>query len=395
MEKKNVAVVFGGCSVEHDVSIITGLQLIENINKEKYNAIPIYISNTGEWYTGKELFNSNTFKNFKSNSKNLKKVLIPPIPSIKSIMNYPNKVEFFTRKIFKKIDVVIPAMHGMNGEDGTLQGLLELANIPYVGSGVLSSAVGMDKILMKAALAGNNLPIVNYTYFLREEWLANQANIIEKIEEKLKYPIFVKPSNLGSSIGISKAKNRENLISAIEIAINYDRRIIVEEGIENLLEINCSVLGFGNQLTASECEQPVNWEEFLTFEDKYLRGSKNKMQKGMSCMDRKIPAPISVELTDKVKSLAIQTFRALDCRGVARVDLIIDTNRENVYINEINTIPGSFSFYLWEPCGITYSELIDKLIDIAYKVNEEKNKNIYGYDSKLLHKVVKGSKMQK
>ena len=282
-----------------------------------------------------------------------------------------------------------------SGEDGTLQGLLDLANIPYVGSGVLGSAVGMDKILMKSVFEGNQLPIIKYTYFLREEWVNNQEIIIEKIEAKLKYPLFVKPSNLGSSIGISKAKDKEGLIKAIEIAIFYDRRIIVEEGVENILEINCSVLGSGNKLEASVCEQPVSWQEFLTFEDKYLRGAKSKTEIGMSNMERQIPAPISDELTTLIKELAITSFKALDCRGVARVDLIIDKDTNTPYINEINTIPGSFSFYLWEPSGLKYKKLIDKLIEIAIEVNIDKNKNIYCYDSQILSKVSKGSKGSK
>lgn len=395
MQKKNIAVIFGGCSVEHDVSIVTGLQLIENIDKEKYDVTPIYISNSGEWFTGKELLDSDIYKNFTKTKKLLKKVLISPIPSIKSIMYYPNKIEVFTKKVFKGVDVVIPAMHGMNGEDGTLQGLLELANIPYVGSGVLGSAVGMDKIVMKSVFAGNGLPVLKYTYFLREEWTSDRESILKNIESSLRYPVFVKPSNLGSSIGISKAKDRKGLISAIEIAVHYDRRIIVEEGVENPLEVNCSVLGFGNELTASVCEQPVSWEDFLTFDDKYLRGSKGKTEAGMPSMDRRIPAPISEELTNKVRELSKRVFKAMDCRGVARIDLIIDKADMNPYINEINTIPGSFSFYLWEPCGIKYAELIDKLINIAYKVNEEKNKNTYSYDSQILSKAGKGMKMGK
>lgn len=395
MQKKRVAVIFGGCSVEHDVSVITGLQLIENINNEKYEVHPVYISNDGEWFAGDRLLDSSIYKDFESNKGKLKKVLIPPIPSIKSIMYYPNRIELFTSKIFKEIDVVIPAMHGMNGEDGTLQGLLELANIPYVGSGVLGSAVGMDKIVMKSVFKGNDLPILSYTYFSRDEWAENRQRVISNIEAQLTYPVFVKPSNLGSSIGISKAKDRESLINAVEVAVHYDRRIIVEQGIENPLEINCSVLGFGNDLAPSVCEQPVSWEDFLTFDDKYLRGSKGKGKSGMSGMDRRIPAPIPEHLANEIKKLALKTFRELDCRGVARIDFIIDKADMKPFVNEINTIPGSFSFYLWEPTGIKYPDLIDKLIDIAFKVNEEKNLNIYSYDSQILSRTGQNQKAGK
>lgn len=392
MSKKNIAVIFGGCSVEHEVSIVTGLQLIENIDRNKYNIIPIYISNKGEWFTGKELLNIEIYKDFEDKERLLKKVLVPPVPSIKGVMHYPKKFGIFSNSIFRGVDVVIPAMHGMNGEDGTIQGLLELANIPYVGSGVVGSAVGMDKAIMKSVFKGNNLPILKYSAFLRAEWDYDREKILKIIESELAYPVFVKPANLGSSIGISKAKDREGLVKAIEVASYYDRKIIVEQGVESPLEINCAVMGFGNELEASVCEQPVNWEEFLTFEDKYTRGTKGSGKSGMENMQRRIPAPIPDDLAEKIKKLSITAFKAMDCRGVARIDFIIEKNGMKPYINEINTIPGSFSFYLWEHSGINYPELVDKLIDIAYKVNEEKNRNVYCYDSDILNKAREGQK---
>ena len=392
MSKKNVAVIFGGCSVEHEVSIVTALQLIENIDREKYNIIPIYISNKGEWFTGKDLLDIEIYKDFESKERKLKKVLVPPVPSIKGVMHYPKKFGMFSNSIFRGVDVVIPAMHGMNGEDGTIQGLLELANIPYVGSGVVGSAVGMDKAIMKSVFKGNNLPILKYTTFLRVEWDADREKILKSVESELDYPAFVKPANLGSSIGISKAKDREGLVRAIETAVYYDRKIIVEQGVESPLEINCSVMGFGNELEASVCEQPVNWEEFLTFEDKYTRGGKGSPKTGMENMERRIPAAIPDDLAEKIQKLSITAFKAMDCRGVARIDFIIEKNSMKPYINEINTIPGSFSFYLWEHSGIKYPELIDKLIDIACKVNEEKNRNVYCYDSDILNKAKAGQK---
>jgi len=392
VSKKNIAVIFGGCSVEHEVSIVTGLQLIENIDRNKYNIIPIYISNKGEWFTGKELLNIEIYKDFEDKERLLKKVLVPPVPSIKGVMHYPKKFGIFSNSIFRGVDVVIPAMHGMNGEDGTIQGLLELANIPYVGSGVVGSAVGMDKAIMKSVFKGNNLPILKYSAFLRAEWDYDREKILKIIESELAYPVFVKPANLGSSIGISKAKDREGLVKAIEVASYYDRKIIVEQGVESPLEINCAVMGFGNELEASVCEQPVNWEEFLTFEDKYTRGTKGSGKSGMENMQRRIPAPIPDDLAEKIKKLSITAFKAMDCRGVARIDFIIEKNGMKPYINEINTIPGSFSFYLWEHSGINYPELVDKLIDIAYKVNEEKNRNVYCYDSDILNKAREGQK---
>lgn len=392
MSKQNIAVIYGGCTVEHQVSIVTALQLIENIDRSKYNIIPIYISNKGEWFTGKELLDIEAYKDFEYRERAFKKVLIPPVPSIKGLMHYPKKFGIFSNSIFRGIDVVIPAMHGMNGEDGTIQGLLELANIPYVGSGVVGSAVGMDKAVMKSVFKGNNLPVLKYYCFLRAEWDKDKKKIIDKIEGELEYPVFVKPANLGSSIGISKAKDKGSLENAIEVAAYYDRKIIVEQGVESPIEINCAVMGFGDEVEASVCEQPINWEEFLTFEDKYTRGGKNSGESGMESMERKIPAPITDKLAEKIKELSINAFKAMDCRGVARIDFIVEKNGMKPYINEINTIPGSFSFYLWEHSGIKYPELIDRLIDIAYRVNQEKNRNVYCYDSDILSKVQDGQK---
>ena len=274
---KKLGVIFGGVTCEHDVSVVSGLQLIENVNKTKYEVVPIYIHSNGEWYTGDELLDSKIYKEFDKHESKLKKAIIPP--NQKGLIVFGRGI--FTKIKFIEHDVDIPAMHGMNGEDGTLQGLLELANIPYTSSGVLGSSVGMDKILMKKVFEAHNLPVLPYTYFIRDEWNENKDKVIEKIENQITYPMFVKPSNLGSSIGISKAKDRNGLINAIEIAVNYDSRVIVEKGVENLIEINCSALGYGEDVNTSVCEQPVNWEEFLTFEDKYMRGSKgSKSVKG-------------------------------------------------------------------------------------------------------------------
>lgn len=416
---KKLGVIFGGVTCEHDVSVVTGLQLIENVNKNQYEVIPIYIHSNGEWYTGDELLNAKIYQNFVQYESSLKKAIIPP--NQKGLLVFEKGIFAKTKLI--PLDVVIPAMHGMNGEDGTLQGLLELANIPYTSSGVLGASVGMDKILMKKVFEAHELPVLPYTYFLRDEWQENPEKMIEKIEELLSYPMFVKPSNLGSSIGISKAKDREELQNAIEIAVKYDSRIIVEKGVQNLKEINCSALGFSEDVKTSVCEEPVNWQEFLTFEDKYLRGAKtnNKFggtgkfgdveklsgtgklgiansggvkavgskQGGMENMDRRIPANISEAQTKEIQELTAKAFRCLNSKGVVRVDFIIDQEDEKVYINEINTIPGSFSFYLWKYNGISYPELIDELVKIAEKANEEKNKNNYTYQSNIIGNITK------
>lgn len=400
MSKKNVAVIFGSRSCEHEVSIITAIQFMENMDKEKYNVIPVYITEKGIWYTGDALMKYGTYKFFDKNLPKLKQVILPADPTVKGLITLPTKLFQKVEKI--PVDVVVISVHGMNGEDGTIQGLLELADIPYVSSGILGSSVGMDKIVMKSVFAAHNFPITKYEYFLRNEWYDNKDNIIKDLEGKLNYPMFVKPANLGSSIGISKAKNTNELINAIEIAIEYDKRIIVEEGIDNLIEINCAAMGYDKFVEASVCEQPTSWEEFLTFDDKYLKGinkdaskkQENSEPGSMNTMDRKIPADIPDDLTKKIQELAIETFKALSCTGTARIDFLVDKNTMTPYINEINTIPGCFSYYIWEYDNkYPYPKLIDKLIDIAIKVNIEKNKNNYTYQAKIMNNLGKGGKL--
>ncbi len=378
--KKKVAVVFGGRSVEHDVSVITGLQVIENIDLEKYDPIPIYIDKKGKWFTGDSL---KKIKNFKENNlSDLKPVTFSFNTNDNNLYLHPENLGLFRKKIIDKIDIVFPTIHGTNGEDGTLQGALELMNIPYVGGGVIASSVGMDKIIMKDVFKANNLPIVDYMWFYRNEWIDNQEDIINRIEETLGYPVFVKPANLGSSVGISKAKDRDSLIDAIEIATKYDRKIIIEKAVENAREINCAVMGYDDKIIASLCEEPLGWKEILTFEDKYIKSN----IKGAGKNNRRIiPADIEDDIREKIENLAKKAFISIDCRGNSRVDFLLDD--KNIYVNEINTMPGSIAFYLWEGKGYPMKKLIDEMIQIAIKAHEEKNKNMYYYDVDLLNKL--------
>lgn len=386
---KKVAVIFGGRSVEHEVSVITGMQIIENMDKTKYEPIPIYIDKKGKWLTGNSL---NDFKNYKENKfDDAKEILLSPKHGERNIYANPEKLGLLGKKVLDKIDIVFPAIHGTNGEDGTLQGLLELMDIPYVGCGVLGASVGMDKILMKDVYKANGLPIVDYTWFYRSKWLEGKDEVIKIIEEKLSYPLFVKPANLGSSIGISKAKDRDGLITAIEIAIRYDRKIIIEKAVENPREINCGVMGFDNEVITSLCEEPIGWEDILTFEDKYIR-SNDKGGKP-SGERRIIPAEIDDNIREEIEKLAKEAFTTIDARGVSRIDFLVDENNK-VYINEINTLPGSISFYLWEGKGYPFKKLIDELINIAIKVYEEKNENMYFYDANLFNRTQYGGKIK-
>ncbi|NLK43406.1 MAG: D-alanine--D-alanine ligase [Tissierellia bacterium] len=385
---KNVAVIFGGRSVEHEVSIITGMQIIENMDKTKYNVIPIYVNKEGKWLTGSSLMD---FKNYKEdNFTDAQEIVLSHNYGDNNIYVSPRSSGLFKKKILDRIDLAFPAFHGMNGEDGTVQGIFELMDIPYVGCGVLASAVGMDKILMKDVYKANNLPIVDYTWFYRSKWINSKEEVLNLIEEKLSYPLFVKPANLGSSIGISKAKDRDGLIEAIEVAIRYDRKIIVEKAVEEPREINCAVLGYDDELITSLCEEPVGWKEILTFEDKYVKS--NTKGKGAG-ERRRIPAEIDDNIREEIEELAKLAFKTIDAKGVSRIDFLLDKNNK-VYINEINTLPGSISFYLWEGKGYPFSKLVDELINIAIIVHEEKKKNSYSYEANLLNRTQFGAKIK-
>lgn len=382
---ENIAVIFGGRSVEHEVSVITGMQVIENIDKSKYKVIPIYINKEGKWLTGQSLMK---FENFKENKlSDAREIILSQNAGDKNIYLNPEKAGLFGKKILDKIDIVFPALHGTHGEDGTIQGLFELMDIPYVGSGVLGASVGMDKILMKDVYKANDIPIVNYHWFYRTDWDKKKDQILAEIEGKLSYPLFVKPANLGSSIGINIAKNKDELIYAIEIAINYDRKIIVEEGVKNPREINCAVLGYDDELESSLCEEPMGWEDILTFEDKYV---KSNAKGGKSSGERRIiPAEIEEKLREEIESLAKKAFRVIDGRGTARIDFLV--NKEGkVFVNEINTLPGSIGFYLWEGKNIDFKKLIDRMIDISKIVYKQKESNMYKFDANLFEKIQYG-----
>lgn len=386
---KKVGVVFGGRSVEHEVSVITGMQVIENINKKKYEVVPIYITKEGKWLTGDCLLDFSNFKNNKLSEA--QEIFVSPNCGNYNIYPNPENIGLFGKKVLGSLDVVFPALHGTHGEDGSIQGLFELMDIPYTGCNVLASSVGMDKILMKDVYKANGIPIVNYHWFYRSNWRNNKDSVVKEIEEKLKYPVFVKPANLGSSIGINIAKNQEALIEAIEIAVNYDRKVIIEQAVETPREINCAVLGYDQELTTSLCEEPLGWEDVLTFEDKYV---KSNAKGGKSSGERRIiPADISDELRTKIEELAKKSFLCIDAKGTARIDFLVDKD-ENVFVNEINTIPGSFGFYLWEGKGYSFERLVDELINIAIVTHEDKKSNMYNFDANLFNRIQYGGKIK-
>ncbi|MBO5830782.1 MAG: D-alanine--D-alanine ligase, partial [Alistipes sp.] len=287
-----------------------------------------------------------------------------------------------------KIDVILPCLHGTSGEDGSFQGLVEMTGIPYACPNTLASANGMDKITMKMILKESGIPVVDYAWFSDKEWLSEREGCIER-SEKLNYPLIVKPANLGSSVGIKAVHNREELVDAVDNAIKYSKRIIVERLVEKLKEINCSVLGDYYDCEASVCEAPVRSGEILSYEDKYLGGGKNKPSEGMHSTVREIPARLPEDVTAFIRKTACQTFRVLACDGVSRIDFMIDEATGDIFVNEINTIPGSLSFYLWEATGVKFDELVDRLIAVAFKRKRDSefkttsySENIFAYQAK-------------
>lgn len=385
----NLAVIFGGRTAEHDVSIISGTQFIENVDKSKYNVLPIYISRKGEWYYGKQLADAKFFLNPDFSQKGIERVFLLPEAGSRALY----KQGRFGMKAIEMIDVAAIAMHGMHGEDGTLQGFLELADIPYTSAGVTGSAVGMDKIVMKAAFKGLGIPVLDCIYFERTEYEKDAQAIIARAEAAMSYPMIVKPANLGSSIGITKAKDAAGLKEGIEVAIHYDRRILVEPAIDDLTEINCAVVGLGSDAKTSLCERPITAKEVLDFSEKYLHSQGGS--KGMKSLDRELPAKISKEKQEEIEQLALKIFSGLDMAGVVRIDFMIDNATDTIYANEVNTIPGSFAFYLYEPMGIKYSQLIDTLVENALKRSKQKAASQFSFDSEILKKAGAGTKRVK
>lgn len=377
--RTNVAVFFGGRSVEHEISVISASQAMHAINREKYNVIPIYISKQGKWYTGEKLFDIANYRDMNTLVRNCEEVFMRP--EFGDYNLYRAKTKLFKSNIYAAIDVVVPALHGTNGEDGIFEGVLETIGIPYAGCNTVSSANGMDKITMKMILKECGIPVVDYVWFTDKQWYKQKDALIEKIENQIGYPVIVKPANLGSSVGISRATNRESLIESIETAEKYSARIIVEDMVENLKEINCSVLGDCDDYQTSTLEEPIKTGEFLSYEDKYMGGTKSA--KGMQASQKRIPADLSKELTERIQFLAGETFRVLSCHGVSRVDFMVDDDTQNVYVNEINTIPGSLSFYLWEATGIPFDRLMDNLIQLALKRKREQSMKTTNFDQNI------------
>lgn len=366
-QKLRVAVLFGGVSGEHEISLLSARSILSALSPERYNVIQIAITHEGQWFFGENALEALTAGDLTSCTS----ATLLPDPTRNGIylLRMEQSTEILSHLI--SVDVVFPVLHGTFGEDGTIQGLLEIANVAYVGSGVVASAVGMDKGIFKDVMKAHNIPVVDWKVFTRSEIENQLAEVIEKSESIAPYPLFVKPANLGSSVGVSKCHHREELVLGLKDAIRYDRRILVERGV-NAREIEVSVLG-NEDVDASIPGEIIPADEFYSYDAKYHDDRSQLL----------IPAPLEPELAELARTLAIHTFKAIDGAGMARVDMLLDKETNELFINEINTIPGftRISMYpkLWNAVGISYPQLVDRLIELALERKAEKAKNLYRY----------------
>ena len=390
--KLSIAVVFGGRTCEHEVSIISGLQALNALNKDKYDAFPLFISKDNGFYVGENLREIASYRDMKTCLAQAIRVL--PVPGEQGIelVRYPMKK--FGNNTLATFDVAIPVVHGTNVEDGTLMGYLEMLGVPYAACDVTSSALGMDKFAMKGVLAQAGIPVLPARQYTGKQYAVDSDTVLAEIESEIGYPVIVKPVNLGSSVGISKAKNHAELVDAMDLAVSFSARVLVERAVPNLREINCAVLGDYEDARPSACEEPLNAEDILTFGDKYLSGSgsKNGGSKGMTDLKRRCPAELPEGMTEKVQELAVATFKALGCLGVARIDFLNDKETGELWVNEINTIPGSLSFYLWQEVGLSFGGLMDELVRLAFKRQREREALTFTYESNILSGTTFGAK---
>lgn len=371
--KLNVGVVFGGKSVEHEISIISAVEAMGYMNENKYNIIPIYIDKNNDWYTGEHLKDIMSYRDIALVKRYAKKVSL-----VKNGKCFYLQTMGFLKINIALIDVILPIGHGTFLEDGSLQGYLEMIGIPYLGSGVLASSIGNDKVIFKELLKSNNIPVPNYVWFYDHEFNENKNLILDKIKT-LKYPVIVKPATLGSSIGITNVLKEEDLIKAIKEAIKFDKKIIVEEKIKNLTDVNVSILGNSKHCISSSIEEINTSEEFFSFKEKYVSGYNKLIKK-----EKKSKPVLSKEMIEDIKNYAKDVFHLIDASGVSRIDFLIDSKNNLIYVSEINTMPGSLSSYLWLEGNKSQTELIDDLFEINMEEYKEKKEKILSFSGNLL-----------
>lgn len=379
MQKKiKVLALYGGQSVEHEISVITAMQACEAFDKSKFEVLKCYISKDGKMYFGVEVDSIENYRDLNFVTGNAMEVKIALDKAQPVLVNDKNKE-------VAKFDIAFPIVHGTNVEDGTVHGFLDFYQIPYIGSNLESAAVGQDKIYMKLILKSSGVPVVDYDWFYANQYLTDPKAMVLRLEKNLGYPMIIKPAKLGSSIGINVAKNAAELIAALDEAIIYDDRILVEVALSNFDEFNCSVLGDFENHEASVVEQVMKTEEILSYADKYEKGGKKGKQAsaGMASVDRVIPANISSTLNSAIQDLANETFLVLGNSGVVRIDFLYDPSKKQLYVNEINTIPGSLAFYLWED-KYPYSLLLEKLVKIGIDKKRRRENKVFSFDTNVL-----------
>ncbi len=377
-----VGVIFGGESVEHEVSIITAVQAMNFINSQKYEVVPIYIDKKRNWYTGELLREMETYKDLENIGNYAKEVTL----TRKDDEFILQKKHGIFKGVVNTIDVAFPIVHGKGVEDGSLSGYLETIGIPYVGPSMLGASIGQDKVVQKQVLAAADVPVVNYTWFYDQEYLEDEETILKNIK-KLGCPVIVKPARLGSSVGITVAKNEKEVKDAIDEAIKYDEKIVVEKMIPNLLELDCAVLGSNNKMECSLIGEMMTKNDFLTFEDKYIgNGGKKGPKNGnkISTSGFKIPADVDKEIEEKIYAEAQKAFRALNLSGVTRFDFLVNKKTKEVFVNEPNTIPGCLAFFFFTPKGKKYPKLLDELINGAIKEYKNSQKKVTSFESNVL-----------
>ena len=391
--KTSIAVFFGCRSVEHEVSIISAVQAMRAADREKYELIPVYVNKSGAMFHSSKMFEIENFRDIDKLLSDSTEVTF--LKKSDGVFMHPLVKKAFKKVKDIKIDLAFPIVHGTNCEDGTIAGYFEFLGLPYISCDIISAAVGMDKAIFKDVLKSAGLPVLSCVRFTAREYLLDAAAVSEKIKNEVGFPLIVKPINLGSSVGISKVKTAEELDEAIRLAASFADKILAERAVENLREINCSVLGDSDECAASVCEEPFMHDEILSYKDKYEGGAKEGPSKGMASLGRKIPADIPGELSEKIRDISCKVFKAIGASGVVRIDYLLDNKTGEVFANEINTIPGSLAFYLWEATGMSYRELIDKLVDIAFR-RERKRENLkFTIDTNILSGVSFGSKGSK
>ena len=385
--KIKVGVIFGGESVEHEVSIISAMQAINKLDLDKYEVVPIYITKDREWYTGDMLKDIEVYQDLSLIKKYSKNVTLYCKNGAFVLQN-----KKFPRNIVREIDIAFPIVHGTNVEDGVLQGYLQSVGVPLVGPDVYGAAVGQDKVYMKAIWEQAGLPMTKYVWFYDVDYKQDSSEVIKKVS-KLKYPVIVKPATTGSSVGISVVENEEKLVEAIDDAIQYDNKILVEEVVKNLKECNIAVMGNYEHQKVSEIEEVFSGNKFLTYADKYIGGGKGKLKgakapvktsKGMASASRKLPADISKKMREEIEDIAVRAFKALGSAGNSRIDFLIDSDTDKVYINEINSIPGSLAFYLWEEKGLNFTHMLEDMINIGVKDYKKRISKTHSFESNIL-----------